>query len=706
MKSRKEEKGNSSTSYIIGVDTGGTFTDAVVINQDGVITTAKALSTPPHFEEGVVNALENGAKILKKPLDKILRQTKIFKFGGTMATNAIMTRTGATTGLITTSGFEDIIAIARGTSKWFGLPEADIKHEAATRKPDPIVPKNLIAGAIERIDRDGEVVYPLNSENLREKVKKLLDMGVESLAISLLWSPRNPAHEKQVLSIVREMCPNLYVSLSSEVAPVVGEYERTITTILDSYIGEVTKGTLGSLSSRLNNIGLDAAMLVMKADGGCSFASEVLPIATVHSGPAAGLVCAAHVGKTLGYKDIISADVGGTTFDVSIVKNGEPSYSREPSIGSFGIAYPTLDITSIGAGGGTIAWFDEITETIHVGPKSAGSSPGPACYDFGGTQPTVTDACLILGYLDPDYFLGGEMKLNYEKAAAAVQELGSKIGMSLAETAAAIYRIINSAMSELMRGLTIRKGVDPREFCLLCFGGAGPMHAGAWGKELGIKEIVIPVAAATQSALGLAISDIIHTEMMPSYDALPMDLSEFNHRFENLEKKISARLDRDGMDNAQRTINYYLDMKYGLQYHVLKIPIPRKVYQSADMEFLANEFDNLYEVAYGKGAAYAAAGRYVSNFIVQGFGAVAKPTLATIKEGSTDPSMALKGKREAYFEETKKFITTEVYAYQRLSAGNVIEGPAIVEARQTSIVIHPSQKGYVDKYGNVIIRPI
>ncbi len=279
MKSGKEEKGNSNTSYIIGVDTEGTFTDAVIINQDGVITTAKALSTSPHFEEGVVNALENGAKALKKPLDKILRQTKIFKFGGTMATNAIMTRSGAKIGLITTSGFEDVIAIARGTSKWFGLPEADIKHEAATRKPDPIVPKNLIVGAIGPASTGMARLCILffDSEILREKLKKLLDIGVESLAISLLWSPRNPAHEKQVASIVREMAPNLYTSLSSEVAPVVGEYERTITTILDSYIGEVTKGTLASLSSKLKSIGLEAGMLVMKADGGCSFASEVLP---------------------------------------------------------------------------------------------------------------------------------------------------------------------------------------------------------------------------------------------------------------------------------------------------------------------------------------------------------------------------------------------------------------------------------------------
>jgi len=456
-------------SYIIGVDTGGTFTDAVIIDDKGVITTAKALSTPPHFHEGIMNSLKQGARMLNRTLEEILRETEAFKFGGTMATNAIMTRTGAKTGLITTRGFEDVIAIARGTSKWFGLPEADIKHEAATRKPEPIVPKYLIEGVIERIDRDGEVVYPLNHNTTREQLKRLIDAGIESLAVSLLWSVRNPTHEQELSKIVHEMAPDLYVAISSEVAPVVGEYERTITTILDSYIGQVTKESLGSLSSRLTESGLGAEILIMKADGGCSFLSEILPVATVHSGPAAGVICAAHIGKMLGYKDVISTDVGGTTFDVSLIKEGQLSYSREPCIGTFGIAYPTLDITSIGAGGGTIAWADPATKMIHVGPTSAGANPGPVCYDFGGTEPTVTDACLMLGYLNPEYFLGGEMKLSRDKAAKAIEGLGAKIGMDATDTAIAIYRIINAAMSELMRGLTIRKGYDPRDFALISF---------------------------------------------------------------------------------------------------------------------------------------------------------------------------------------------------------------------------------------------
>lgn len=691
-------------SYIIGVDTGGTFTDAVIIDDKGVITSAKALSTPPHFHEGVVNALKWGARMLNKTLEEILRETEAFKFGGTIATNAIMTRTGAKTGLITTRGFEDVIAIARGTSKWFGLPEADIKHEAATRKPEPIVPKDLIEGVIERIDRDGEVVYPLNYETTKEQIKRLIDKGVKSLAVSLLWSVKNPKHEQEISKMIHEIAPDLYVSVSSEVAPVVGEYERTITTILDSYIGQVTIDTLGSLSGRLKQSGLGAEILVMKADGGCSFLSEILPIATVHSGPAAGLICAAHIGRMLGYKDIISTDVGGTTFDVSLIREAQLGYSREPCIGTFGIAYPTLDITSIGAGGGTIAWVEPTTEMIHVGPTSAGANPGPVCYDFGGTEPTVTDACLMLGYLDPEYFLGGEMKLNRDKAARAIEELGAKIGMNGTETAIAIYRIINSAMSELISGLTIRKGYDPRNFALISFGGAGPMHAGVWGKGLGVEEVIVPAAASTQSALGLAMSDVVHTEMMPSYNPLPMDADEFNAKFEALEKKIANSLGKDKISEANRTISYYLEMKYGLQYHILRMPILRKRYEAKDMDFLASEFDRIYEATYGKGAGYGTAGRYISNFIVQGVGAVPKPMLTAVKAAGKDASVALKAEREAYFEEAGKYINTKIYDYGRLGAGNIVEGPAIIEAAQTTIVIHPGQKGIIDKYGNTIIR--
>lgn len=689
--------------YRVAVDIGGTFTDLVAIDRtEGTLTLGKSLSTPPEYKNGVINALKVGAVKLGITLEELLKQTQMFCLGTTIATNAIMTRAGVKTGLITTRGFEDVIYMARGTSKWAGLPEADIKHVAATHKPEPIVPKELVEGVIERIDRDGEVVSPLNRELTRQQTKRLLDKGVESIAVCLLWSVRNSAHEREIAKIIREMSPDIYVSLSSEIAPVVGEYERFITTVLDAYIGPVTERFLRGLSQNLKDSGLEPELLVMKADGGSTFISEVKPVATTHSGPGGGVVGSLHLAQTLGYENVITSDVGGTTFDVSLIVDRQLMYSREPSIGRFTVAYPTIDITSIGAGGGSIAWINPETKILHVGPKSAGAYPGPICYGFGGSVPTVTDACLVLGYLNPSYFLGGRMKLNYDASAEALKVLGAQIGMSTSEVSAGIWQIINSTMAELVRGLTVRRGRDPRDFALMAFGGGGPMHAAWYGSELGVKEVVIPMAAATESALGLAVADILHTRTLPFFGLLPVSAAEFNQSCTILEEKIASDLNKDGVREEDREIKYFLDMRYGLQYHVLRIPIPRKIYTAKDMDFLAQEFDRIYEDTYGKGAGYSSAGRYIVNLIVQGIGRIPKPKFAHIERGGSDASAAVKENRQAYFD--GNYVNTRVYDYDRLRAGNMIEGPAIIETRETTAIVRPRQGCRVDEYGNIIMR--
>lgn len=689
--------------YRVAVDIGGTFTDVVAIDQNkGTITIGKSLSTPPEYKKGVIDALKVGAAGPGNTLEEFLKQTGTFCLGTTIATNAIMTRMGVRTGLITTRGFEDIIFMARGTSKWAGLPEADIKHVAAAHKPEPIIPKDLVEGVIERIDRDGEVVSPLNCEIARQQIKRLLDKGVESIAVSLLWSVRNNVHEQEIAKIIRELSPDIYVSLSSEIASAVGEYERLITTVLDAYIGPVTERFLRNLSQDLKDRGLKPELLVMKADGGSTFVSEVKPVATTHSGPGGGVVGALHLGQTLGYENIITSDVGGTTFDVSLIVDGQLMYSREPSIGRFTVAYPTIDITSIGAGGGSMAWVDPELKILHVGPKSAGAYPGPVCYGLGGTVPTVTDACLVLGYLNPSYFLGGRMKLNDVAAVEALKALGAQIGMSPSEVSDGIWQIINSAMAELVRGLTVRRGRDPRDFAVMAFGGAGPMHAAWYGSELGVKDVVIPAAAATESALGLAVADILHTRMLPLFGLLPVSTGEFNQSCAILEKKIADDLNKDGVREEDREIRYFLDMRYGLQYHVLRIPIPRKTYSAEDIDSLAQEFDRIYENTYGKGAGYSSAGRYIVNLIVQGIGRIRKPRFAHIEEGNSDASAAIKEERQAYFE--GNYVKTIVYDYNRLRASNLIEGPAIIEARETTTIVRPKQKCRIDEYGNVVMR--
>jgi N-methylhydantoinase A len=368
------------------------------------------------------------------------------------------------------------------------------------------------------------------------------------------------------------------------------------------------------------------------------------------------------------------------------------------------VSYPTLDIISIGAGGGSIAWIDPAVKVIHVGPKSAGAYPGPACYGFGGTEPTVTDANLILGYLNPDYFLDGAMKLYPDKAYEAIKKLADQVGMDVKATAAAIYDIVNANMSDLIRGITMQRGYDPREMVLFAFGGAGPAHAAMYAAELGVKEVLVPSAASTYSALGLATSDLLHTRVLFDYNQVPMDVNRFNKNFETLEKMIAGDLDRDQIKEEDRTVLYFLEMKYGFQYHLVRVPIPRKKYKAEDMDFVASQFDTAYEGIYGKGAGYTPAGRFINTFIVQGIGRIPKVHLSRYEGKSLDASGALKGKRNAFFRKYDKYVTTNIYYYGKLQAGNIIEGPAIIEAAWTTMVIPPDQKGRVDEYLNIVIK--
>lgn len=691
--------------YTIGVDVGGTFTDTVMVDEEGRVNSGKSMSTPPAFVDGVMNSLADAAEERNITLEELLASTRLLAIGTTIGTNAISTRTGARVGVITTVGHRDAIHIARGMSKWGGLAEAEIKHMAVTRKPDPVVPKTMIEEVRERIDRDGEVVCPINTEDVRQATERLKATGVEGIAICFLWSFKNPGHEQTAKKIVKEVFPEAFISSSHEVAPVIGEYERTITTVFDCYIGPIMREFLSTITQKLEARGLKCKIVVMKADGGCAFSTDILPVATIHSGPAGGVIGARYVGELLGYENIITTDVGGTTFDVSLIRDGAVHYAREPVMGKYHVCYPTLEITSIGSGGGTLVWVNPQTGTLHVGPDSAGAKPGPACYGLGGTQPTVCDADLVLGYLDPDYFLGGKMKLYPEKAYGALKKVADQLGMDVVELAAGVYDIINSHMLDLINGITVRHGYNPRDFVLFCFGGSGPSHLPAFAGALGVKEIIIPCEASTYSALGLAIADLLHTHMLFDYNKLPMDVGRVNKNFKLLEERAWADLEKDGVSEADKRINYFLTMKYGLQIHEIRVPVPRKKYSERDIEELNQVFDATYERLYGKGSGYPAAGRIVTQFIIQGFGRVSKLSMFKHELRGANASGALMGRRKAFFRKYNGFIDTDIYDFSKLEPGNIIKGPAIIEATKTTIVIHPGQRGLIDEYLDIKIVP-
>ena len=690
--------------FVIGVDTGGTFTDIVAIDDRGVLTTAKALSTPPDFARGVVNAVDRLAEELRLDNRELLDQTSVFAFGTTVATNAILTGAGSKTGLLITKGAGDTLNIARGMSQWAGLPDVEAKHQAAHQKPEPIVPNRLLREVIERTDWKGAVVVPLNKERLKEQIEELVAQEVEGIAVCYLWSVRNNSHERETVRLLKELYPDIYTSASSEVSPALGEYERFSTTVLDAYVGSVTRRFLASLEGQLRGRGLKSDLLVMKADGGTTFSADVLPFATIDSGPAGGVVGARFMGQALGYKDILTTDVGGTTFDVSLVKDGSVMYSREPVVGHWNVAYPMIDISSIGAGGGSIAWVDPVTNGLHVGPQSAGASPGPACYGFGGVEPTVTDANVVLGYLNPDYFVGGRMALYPERALEAVERVASRLGMGVTDTAAGIYEIVNGHMADLIRRMTVERGYDPRDFTLFAFGGAGPVHAAMYGLDLGVQEIVVPSAASVFSAMGLATSDHVYTRSLFDYNALPMDADRFNANFQSLEAAVNADLDRAGISLDNRTLSYEVEMRYGLQYHVVRVPLPCQAYTAVDMDFVAEQFDRVYEQYYGEGSAFTRAGRFIFSFRVEGIGKATKVSFSQRPSGEVDASGAVKGTREAYFKEAGGYVPVNIYAYDRLDTGNIMTGPTIVEAPHTTVVVPPGHTARVDEYLNIVIK--
>ncbi len=692
--------------YTIGIDTGGTFTDIAVIDQNGAVTTGKALSTPPAFAEGIMNGLEKTARSLGITTEGMLAETDVFVLGSTIATNTIINRSGAKTGLITTVGHEHVHHIARGGfSKWAGLSDSETREAYRTRKVDPLIPKALAKGVTERVDWKGTVVCALNVAEAEQAIESLVQQGAESIAVCFLWSFSNPLHEKEVKRILSEKYPGTYFSISHELAPTLGEYARANTTIIDGYVGPEVKKFLMSLDELLSQKGLRRPMLVMQAHGGCVVGREARPFTTFSSGPAAGVIASRYLGKLLGYENIITTDVGGTSFDIGLIVKGLLTYAREPVVARFPVSFPMVDVISIGAGGGSIAWIDPLTNLLRVGPKSAAAFPGPACYGFGGTEATVTDADMVLGYLNPDYFLGGTMRLYADKAETAIGKLADRLGWDVTRTAAGIYDIVNAKMADLVRSATIERGYNPSEFALFGYGGNGPMHAAIYAAELGVDKIVIPSVASTFSAFGSATSDILHSHRMFHFSPIPMDPKVFNRNFNTLEKMVDEELSADGIKEGDRVFNYAIDIRYGAQYYTLRMPIERRKYDVAGIEGLCGQFDRLYESLYGKGSEYTLlSGRFVTAFMVDGIGRIPNPVLSKHTLKGRSPARALKGQRKAFFRGYDEYRPTDIYDYSKLEAGNAISGPAIIEAVQTTTVIPPGREATIDEYLNIVIQ--
>ena len=700
-----EDKVVSNRNLLVGVDIGGTFTDCVVLDRGGGITATKSPSTPDNFAEGMLAAMRLAADRLGVSFAQFCRDVALLTHGTTVGTNALLQRKGARVGLITTRGHEDAIHIMRGSR---GVTSRDIRkvvHFPESRKPVPIVSKRLIEGVSERVDCFGDVVVALNEAEAEQAIRRLVEQAVEAIGVCFLWSFKYPQHELRVKEMIRGLAPQLFVCCSVDIAPKWGEYERVTATALNAYIGPVMAQYLGNLDQQLKASGYAQPLQITQCAGGSISVDKAMesPLLTLDSGAVSGVTGSLYLGRLMGYPNIITTDMGGTSFDVGIIVDGQPAYSFVSNVAQYEYFLPKVDIQAIGAGGGSLARVEQASKTLSVGPESAGAEPGPVCYGKGGTIPTVTDADVVLGILNPDNFLGGRIKLDRRKAIEATQRVADSLGLSLMEAASGIAKIAEFKMADIIRKMSVEKGFDPRDFVLFAFGGAGPTHAGVFAYELGVQKVIIPQKqiASSWCAFGAASADILHVYEQVDIQASPFDAARVNAELDTLEHKANERMNRDGIAKARRRLQFSLDMRHRGQINEVEVMLPEKRLRRGFEEPLRRRFYQRYEQLYGRGSSYAQARLEIVTLRLRATAATPRPELLAAKKLRRQISAkAVLGKRNIYWMDLKKALASPIYDGALLVPGNRIEGPAVIETTDTTVVVHPGRSLEVDTFGN------
>ncbi|WP_020108283.1 hydantoinase/oxoprolinase family protein [Nocardia sp. 348MFTsu5.1] len=703
--------------YVVGIDIGGTFTDCVAIDSNGQITIGKSSSTPPNFDQGFMNAIGVVAETLGRTVEEFLPDVEALLHGCTVGTNALVEGRTAKVGLITTAGHAESMFIMRGGGRLTNQSPDYIAHVAAHRKPAPLVPRSLVRVVNERVAFDGTVLAKLDDDEVRSVVQDLLDEGVTAFAVSLLWSVANDSHEQQISKIIAELAPHAFVSLASGMVSRIGEYERTVAAVVNSLIGPEMTSYLSTTRQSLANAGFDRELGIMTCSGGLVDASlaQERPILTIGSGPVAGVVGS----QTLARRgdtappgadrnvplNVITADMGGTTLDVGVLARAVPKTRSTSWLGQFEYFVPTIDVRSVGAGGGSIIHRHESTGTIRVGPESAGANPGPAAFMRGGTRPTITDADLVLGYLNPDYFLKGGIHLSVDASREALAAVGEPLGMSAEEVAAAAVRIVDNHMADEIRLLSIHEGHDPRDFSVFAFGGNGAVHATAFARELGVSQVVVPLGdlASGFSALGVAASEFLVVEEAGAMSGYPFDLHRINTLWKELEETASARMASQGVKADDVVYERSAEMRYTQQVHEVLVSAPDGYYTDETADELVARFENEYSRVYGETSLMPGAGHLIRTLVVK---ARAKVRTVDISRGGTTgtgrpPS---KGERGViWYENGLERVPTPTYDGSGFVTGMSVEGPAIVEYPDTTLVVRGKQIARVSETGSVVI---
>jgi len=698
-----------SQKFRVGIDIGGTFTDIIFIGDDGTVYTKKTLSTPGDYSQGIITGTEEVIEehsLSASDIEEVVH-------GSTIVTNACIELKGAKIGVITTKGFRDVLEITRGR-----MP---IMYNLSWSRPEPLAPRYLRFEVDERINTEGEIIKPLDVDEVKAVIDKLVSHGVEAIAVCLINSPKNQVHEQKIGQLLRERAPGIYTSLSIEVMPLLKEYERTSETAVNAYVMPLVMTYMKSLRQRLTDTGIEAPLYVMQSSGGM-ITPEVAaerPIEIIECGPAAGVVGSAYLAQQQDIANIITFDMGGTTTKSSIVEGGQFTRSQEYEVGGgihrasrllkgngYVVRVPSIDIAEIGAGGGSILRVDA-GGGLQIGPQSAGAMPGPACYNLGGVEPTLTDCSVALGYLNPDHLVGGELKLDSGKGLKAIEEKVAKpLGMEPIEAAFGAYSIANANMLRAIRAVSSERGRDPRRFILYAFGGAGPVHAVGVAQGLGIKTIIVPPVPGVCSAFGLLCADIErHYAQSFSHIWEKSELEDLNATFEKMsDQAISSVEVWGGRQKATPQIDRYIDLRYKGQASELLIPVPEGEIGQSQLAALADAFEEEHEKVYGHrlpGYALEA----VNLRLMAMLPTKQVPSRTTVGE-KADPAATPEGAnamRTAYWGKKYGFIDTPVLGLEQIGQ-STREGPILVDCYDTTIVIPPDCTVAMGDWGNVTIN--
>ncbi len=692
------------TEYRISVDCGGTFTDGILLSDAREVWAAKADSTPADPKVGTVECISRLAAQVGLELPDLLAATKTIVLGTTLATNIVAARTGARTGVITTRGYRDRLSFLHVAKSDLGGDKRATAAELFSFRsefPQPLAPRQLVTEVDERLNFRGEVLRTLDDDDARRAVAELRDKGVEAIAVNLLFSHLNPAHELRVEKIIKEEFPQAYVALSSRVLPMLGEVARWSTTVFSAYVAPKTTEFVRGISSLLAADGFTGALAFMQSNGGVATGAVVCenPAALLVSGPAAGPALGLSLGRARGVDDLVTADMGGTSFDISIIAGGRVNVTQKKIIEGKKYGLPTVDVNAVGAGGGSIASID-ISGRLQVGPASAGAAPGPACYGLGGVEPTVTDANLVLGYLNPDYFLGGERRLREDLAVAAIEErVAAPLGLSVADAAAAIHDVVNAKMAGAIDVMFSRRGCDPRDFTLCAAGGAAPVHVARLARELGMKHFIVPRVAPVFCAFGMMYADLKHNYTRPySAQATQVDLERVNSLYAEMEEEARRTLEREGAASADVSIERSMDIHYYGQVREQNAAVPPGQITAESLEVTLDRFHEKHRRVIGYSEpAYPTA---IVRLHLAGVARIVPPPPRRVEAGSGDLSRARKGCRPVYFSERDGFSEVDVYQGERFGAGDVITGPCIIEEPMTTLVLPPEESVTVDVDGS------